>query len=584
MLENYVSDAKERESLKKTFTEIYKNDCNRNIESFKLKIYNVYILRKISSNPKLNNFASNNNNTQSSNNSNNNNNNGNKNSLVNLLINNFRQTNPKFLTDKNIEETQINIQRSQKIYANTNNNDKKNIYNKFDITLYSSINSQNFQKSKSQNTVNNIQKSKTKNNIVISSTEASFMSTEFINATTNDYYNNNNKNKNLKSLSKPTVIPSNSLKNNLDIPLTNIDDSIMLLEKEEKGKNDFHLIARIFYNKRRDLNTNEIRYLTREEFSKPLRFPLYFNHLAIIKSISLKTAKINDILHENIFSFVNDIKTMDLVLDTFSETDKFSIEAYLNKDDHTYLNSLEHMVSTNAQAITTHFHLEEDKKVFKAVDGKNLFNYADFKRIRDEDKQELISLIYESNYNIGDLHNLNSYRTYIKIYKALDLNKKKALMNINANIDSTVNNNDFKKTKNNQLKNFKENINKIAVSNERMPKNNISDDNNNKEQCNLSLLMDKNDTSFFSFFEKNKRKNVIRHKTKNKIGNNHTLHSKKNGIKNLDNIHDSSNFKIVNKCITKVIKKNYEDDELCLNYDFDEFEEFDCLNNEFFAD
>lgn len=213
----------------------------------------------------------------------------------------------------------------------------------------------------------------------------------------------------------PNEILNNSLlsQNNFQINLEEIKNST-----DETGKNDFHKMAKFFYNKRKDLNTGVIRYLTEEEIKNPIRPPSYFDHFELIKSMERDSAKVNELLQENVFNYVSDLKSLNEILDSFSVTDKFSNKFY-NLEDLSHSFYMDHMAYCNAFAITTHHFLVKDKiKKFeyKKVEGKNMFNFSEFKKIRQEDKQNLSKLIFEKDSDIADGYNLNLYRNYIKPY------------------------------------------------------------------------------------------------------------------------------------------------------------------------
>ena len=237
-----------------------------------------------------------------------------------------------------------------------------------------------------------------------------------------------------------------------------------------KNENIFHKIGKIFYNKRLDEKTGKIRYLSKDEFNQQKRHPSYFNHTEILKNVDIHPNKMNDILHENVFQFVDDLESLTNILENFSSTDKFTDKDY-KTDDSNKLFYMNHMCSTNAYAITTFNYVNQDKNKFKEIDGKNLFKFSDYKNKRKEDQNQLNDLIFESETDLADGYFLGGFRNYLKDHCNLknknSINKKKVANNkqskyiVKNDFDDKFNKNCTLKTKDNM--NFEDLLNKYDI-------------------------------------------------------------------------------------------------------------------------
>jgi len=229
----------------------------------------------------------------------------------------------------------------------------------------------------------------------------------------------------------------------------------------ENGKNDFHKLAKIFYNKRIDIN-GESRYLTENEFIESIRLPSYFDHHSLLQSTEFSSIKINDLLQENIFNYVSDLKSMIEILDSFSESDKFS-RSFYNLEDLNHKFYIEQMILCNSYSITTNnFITQKVKMDFKKMDGKNAFTYSDLLRLNEEDKAHLFKIIFEKDIHIADGYNLNLFKNYIKPYLKWAETADRKLKNENLNKMYENNKNEKFKKKLLQSFDFKK-INNIDI-------------------------------------------------------------------------------------------------------------------------
>lgn len=373
---------------------------------------------------------------------------------------------------------------------------------------------------------------------------------------------------------------------------------------EELGKNDFHKLAKFFYNKRKDPISGVSRYLTQSEFQSTIRPPSYFDHFSLIKSMDLNPTKINELLQENSFNYISDLGALAQILDSFSETDKYAKDFY-NMEDTQHRFLMEHMAFCNALAITSYHYMAPGKSLeFKKLEGKNFFSFKEFKKIKDADKLCLEKLMFGKDTKVADaVCSLGMFRSYFKPYlKFVEevLNKEKKNKNFNTN-GSNRNVNNVQANNNNNNNNYKVN---------NLNGNNFKENEKEKMRKRLIETFDlskaakaKNINKRINYYydandNKNKKKNnfwMNYNNSNNKNSDSDFNHNYKNK-ENSDSEEDENTNRFYHEkeekedkpnepiCYRKAFKEKIEDFEIKLleYYDFEELQDYD-LNQEFYA-
>lgn len=185
-------------------------------------------------------------------------------------------------------------------------------------------------------------------------------------------------------------------------------DSEKIETSKDFGLLIFHALGKFLYNKRIDVRTKEVGYMTADQLQCIPKPKFYWNHQEILNKVDTESHTLSLFLEENMYDFFKNIEDMANVLDVYSANDPLTNfkSIYSNANEKYFYELKEQWALSEALAITEfNIHGYEPKDSKNQKKGK-LHTMAkpewfDFKKKADETKL----CIYETTkfeQNSGD--------------------------------------------------------------------------------------------------------------------------------------------------------------------------------------